>query len=292
MLANYLIGLREGLEASLVVGILLAYLVKIERRDLLRPVWAGVAAAAAVSIGFGALLTFGPSALTLRGAGGDRRDPVDPRGRARHLDDLLDGARRPGTCAASSSRSSTARSPPARGAVFVVAMLAVGREGLETALFLWAARRRPQTTASGRSSARCSASATSFVIGWAFFRGALKLNLRVFFAWTGLILIVIAAGVLAYGVHDLQEAGILPGLNNLAFDVSATIPPSSVLGTVLKGVFNFSPAMTWLEVVVWFAYVVPVTILFVRLVWGSAPPPATVAPDERGDNAGSVSTPA
>ena len=171
-------------------------------------------------------------------------------------------------------------------------MLAVGREGLETALFLWA---NAQTTADddrARCSAPCSASATSFVIAWAFFRGALKLNLRVFFAWTGLFLIVIAAGVLAYGVHDLQEAGILPGINNLAFDVSATIPPSSVIGTVLKGVFNISPAMTVLEVVVWFAYLVPVTILFVRQVWGSAPPPAKVAPDERGDNAGSVSTPA
>ena len=107
-----------------------------------------------------------------------------------------------------------------------------------------------------------------------------------FFAWTGLFLIVIAAGVLAYGVHDLQEAGILPGINNLAFDVSATIPPSSVIGTVLKGVFNFSPAMTWLEVVVWVAYIVPVTILFVRLVWVLAPPPAKVAPVDRGDDAG------
>ena len=72
-----------------------------------------------------------------------------------------------------------------------------------------------------------------------------------FFAWTGVFLIVVAAGVLSYGVHDLQEAGILPGLNNLAFDVSATIPPTSWYGTLLKGVFNFSPATTWLEAVAW-----------------------------------------
>ncbi len=89
-----------------------------------------------------------------------------------------------------------------------------------------------------------------------------------------MFLIVIAGGVLAYGIHDLQEAGILPGLNNLAFDVSATIPPSSIIGTLLKGVFNFSPATTWLEAIAWIAYVVPTMFLFVRMVWGAAPPPA------------------
>ena len=97
--------------------------------------------------------------------------------------------------------------------------------------------------------------------------------------------------MLAYGVHDLQEAGILPGLDNLAFDVSATIPPASILGTLLKGVFNFSPAMTWLEVVVWVAYIVPVTFLFARLVWFPSPPPTPVAPPpDRDENTGPVST--
>ncbi len=290
MLANYLIGLREGLEASLVVGILIAYLVKTERRELLRPLWAGVATAAAVSIGFGALLTFGPSGLSFEAQeaiGGTLSILAvglvtwmifwmarTARFMRAELQSKLDGAIAAGA-----------------GAVFVVAMLAVGREGLETALFLWANAQTTQTTI-GPLLGAVLGLGTSFVIAWAFFRGALKLNLRVFFAWTGLILIVIAAGVLAYGVHDLQEAGILPGLNNLAFDVSATIPPSGVLGTVLKGVFNISPAMTVLEVVVWLAYLVPVTILFVRLAWGSAPPPARVTPDDRGDSAESVSTPA
>ena len=71
--------------------------------------------------------------------------------------------------------------------------------------------------------------------------------------------------------------------------MSATIPPASVLGTALKGVFNFSPATTWLQAIVWVAYIVPVSILFVRLVWGSAPPPARA---DRGDAPGPVSTPA
>ncbi len=287
MLANYLIGLREGLEAALVVGILVAYLVKTERRDLVRVVWAGVAFAAAVSIGFGALLTFGPSGLSFEAqeAIGGTLSIIAvglitwmifwmarmARSMKAELHAKLDDAINGGAIA-----------------VFVVAILAVGREGLETALYLWVGAQAAQTTSAAPLLGAVLGLATSFVLGWAIYRGALKLNLRVFFAWTGLFLIVVAAGVLAYGVHDLQEAGILPGLNNLAFDVSATIPPASVLGTVLKGVFNFSPATTWLQAVVWIAYIVPVTILFVRLVWGSAPPPARV---DRGETP-PVSTPA
>ena len=72
--------------------------------------------------------------------------------------------------------------------------------------------------------------------------------------------------MLAYGIHDLQEAGILPGLNNLAFDVSHLIPPTSVPGTLLKGIFNFSPATTWLEATAWVLYVVPTMILFLRRI--------------------------
>ena len=72
----------------------------------------------------------------------------------------------------------------------------------------------------------------------------------------------IAGGVLSYGVHDLQEAGILPGLNNLAWDVSDTIDPTSWYATLLKGIFNFSPQTTVLEATVWFLYVVPVMTLF------------------------------
>jgi high-affinity iron transporter len=91
----------------------------------------------------------------------------------------------------------------------------------------------------------------------------MRLNLGVFFRRTGFVLVLIAGGVLAYGIHDLQEADLLPGLNALAFDVSAQVPPSSWYGTLLKGTFNFSPATTWLEAIAWLLYVVPVMTLFV-----------------------------
>ena len=163
----------------------------------------------------------------------------------------------------------------------IVAMLAVGREGLETALFLWAATQA--TTRSIGSTAVPLLGAlfgllTAVVLGYLFYRGAIRINLTRFFTWTGLFLIIVAGGVLAYGVHDLQEARFLPGLNDLAFDVSATIPPTSWYGTLLKGIFNFSPATTKLELIVWICYVVPTVILFLRRIRRRSTTPRTGTP--------------
>ena len=116
----------------------------------------------------------------------------------------------------------------------IVAMLAVGREGLETALFLWAATQAAARGTGGTASPLLGAAlgiAVAIVLGYLIYRGALKINLTRFFTWTGVFLIIVAGGVLAYAVHDLQEAHVLPGLNNLAFDVSHVIPPTSWYGT-------------------------------------------------------------
>lgn len=269
MFANFLIGLREGLEAALVVGILVAYLVKTGRRDLLLPLWSGVALAAAISLGFGAALTYGPRGLTFEAqeAIGGTLSIVAVglitwmifwmAHTARHLTSDL------------TSRLDTAVEG-GRWAIVLMALLAVGREGLETALFLWAGAQ-----ATGESTDPLLGAvlglAVAVVLGWLVYRGAVRLDLRLFFSWTGIALVVIAGGVLAYGVHDLQEAGILPGLHALAFDVSEQVPPSSWYGTLLKGVLNFSPATTWLEAAAWLLYVVPTLTFFVRTVWFAAP---------------------
>ena len=139
MIANFLIGLREGLEATLVVVLLLAYLAKTGRRPLVPRVWAGVLAAA-VSVGFGALLTFGPRGLTFEAQEADRRRPVDCRRRLRDLDDVLDGHGRRGPRQRPARPGRPGRRGPRLGAGRG-GPLAVGREGLETALFLWAAAR-------------------------------------------------------------------------------------------------------------------------------------------------------
>lgn len=286
MFANYLIGLREGLEASLVVGILIAYLVKTERRHLLSRVWVGVGIAVVVSLVFGAILTLGPQGLSFEAqeaiggslsiiAVGLITWMIFWMGKnARSLKGELEG---------SMERAISVGS----GAVVTMALLAVGREGLETALFLWAGIKSAGTTAGPVIGASLGL-ATAVVLGILIYRGAIRLNLRVFFQWTGVFLIVVAAGVLAYGIHDLQEAGILPGLHNLAWDVSATIAPTSVIGTILKAVFNFSPATTVLEAVAYFAYLVPVMALFVRQAFGKPAP--TSRPDAVAATASDVTT--
>ncbi|MGG8406474.1 iron uptake transporter permease EfeU [Streptomyces sp. 12297] len=260
MFGNFLIGLREGLEASLVVCILVAYLVKTGNRRQLTPLWAGVAIAVAVSLTFGALLQFGSSTLTFQAkeALGGTLSVLSValvtwmvfwmRRTARHLkselQDKLDAALAVGT-----------------GALVVTSFFAVGREGLETSLFIWTA---VQATGDGIRPliGALLGLATSVVLGWLFYKGALRINLAKFFRWTGAMLVVVAAGVLAYGIHDLQEADLLPGLHSLAFDISTTIPPDSWYGTLLKGVFNFQPDPTVLQVIVWGLYLMPVMGFF------------------------------
>jgi high-affinity iron transporter len=272
VLGNFLIGLREGLEATLVVSILVAYLVKSGHRGRLWAVWTGVALAVALSLGFGALLSFSSAQMSFQAQeafGGSlsiiavgfvtwmifwmRRSA---RSLKAELHGKIDSALAVGTLA-----------------LAITATIAVGREGLETSLFLWTA-----VQATGETTAPLVGAFLGIVcavaLGWLLYRRAVTLNLARFFTWTGGALVVVAAGVLAYGVHDLQEAGWLPGLHALAFDVSSAVPPDSWYGAVLKGVFNFSPASTWLEVVVWLAYVVPVMTLFLLPARTPAPVPA------------------
>jgi high-affinity iron transporter len=279
VLGNFLIGLREGLEASLIVSILVAYLVKTGRRHLLGKVWTGVSLAVAVSLGFGALLTFGPKGLSFAAQefiGGTLS--IVAVGLVTWMIFWMATAAR--TLAADLRRQVDAATDSS-WALPLIAALAVGREGLETALFIWAASTAAGTDGSPAGGPLLGALLGILVavgLGYAMYAGAVRINLSKFFAITGGFLIVIAGGVLAYGVHDLQEAGFLPGLNNLAYDVSGLIPPAGVLGTLLKGIFNFSPAATVLEVTVWVAYVAVVGTMFVRLVRRKAPPVTSSQP--------------
>jgi high-affinity iron transporter len=268
VLANYLIGLREGLEAALVISILIAYVVAIGRRDLLPRLWMGVGLAVTLSLTVGAILTFGAYGLSFEAQeiiGGLLSILATTL-----VTWMIFWMARSASHLASDLRASVDTQLDGSGwGLVVVAFIAVAREGIETALFIWAA-----VTASGSTAVPLWGAAlgiaTAIALGYLIYRGIISINLSVFFSVTGVFLIVVAAGVLAYGVHDLQEAGVLPGLYNLAFDVSAIIPPDSWYGTVLKGVFNFSPATTWLELVTWIAYIVPVMTIFLVTIRRSA----------------------
>ncbi|MFD2341438.1 high-affinity Fe2+/Pb2+ permease [Clavibacter tessellarius] len=263
MFANYLIGLREGLEAALVVTILIAYVVKIGRRDVLGRLWLGVGLAVLLALTVGAVLTYGAYGLTFEAQeaiGGSLS--IVATGlvtwmvfwmlrTAKDMRSELQGA------------VDRAIAGAAWGLV-AVAFLAVGREGIETALFLWSAVQATGATTLPLVGAGLGI-VTAVALGWLVYRGVLRIDLARFFTWTGALLIVVAGGVLAYGVHDLQEAGILPGLGALAFDVSGAVPPGSWYGTLLKGTVNFSPATTWLEAITWVLYVVPTLAAYLTL---------------------------
>lgn len=280
MLGNYLIGLREGLEAALVVSILIAYVVKTGRKDLLWRIWAGVGLAVAVSLAFGALLTFGPQGLSE-----EAQEVI-----AGVLSLVAVGlvtwmifwmARSARGLSAELRRQVDSAADSSRWALAIVAMVAVGREGLETALFLWAAT---QAAASGGSSSSqpllgaLLGLATAVLLGWLIYQGSLKINLTKFFTWTGAFLIVVAAGVLSYGIHELQEGGILPGADTLLFDVSSTIVPDTWYATLLKGVFNFSPTTAVLPAIAWLVYLVPTLVVFLRRIGRPTSTPKSETP--------------
>ncbi|MFJ1604252.1 iron uptake transporter permease EfeU [Streptomyces sp. NPDC088253] len=281
MFGNYLIGLREGLEASLVVCILIAYLVKTDRKDALKPIWMGIGVAIALALGFGCALEFGSQELTFEAqeALGGSLSIVAVclvtwmvfwmRRTARHLKSELHG-------------KLDAALAMGTGALVATAFLAVGREGLETALFVWASVHAASDGTPRPLIGVALGLATAVLLGWLFYRGALKINLAKFFTWTGGMLVVVAAGVLAYGVHDLQEADWIPGLRNLAFDISGTIPPDSWYGTLLKGVLNFQPDPTVLQVTVWALYLVPTLAIFLAPVGFASGKGKVKAPDEQG----------
>lgn len=262
MLANFLIGLREGLEASLVVSILVAYLVRVGRRDRLPAVAGGVGAAIVVSVAFGAVLTYTSTTVLSdfrsREIFGGVMSALSVvfvtfmvfwmRRTARSLRSDLDG------------RLSSALQVGVV-AVLVTAFLAVAREGLETALFFWSAVQAAGETVTPVIGFTVGIG-VAVALAWLLYRRSVRLNLATFFTWTGAALIVVAAGILAYAVHDLQEGGVIGGLNTLAFDVSAQIPPGSWYGTLLKGTINFSPQTTVAQAIAWVAYIVPVMLLF------------------------------
>ncbi|MFE9613831.1 iron uptake transporter permease EfeU [Streptomyces sp. NPDC006012] len=273
---SFLIGLREGLEAGLIVSILVATLVRADARSRLPQVWTGVLAAVALAMSFGAVLTFTAASLsaTAQEAFGGTLSVIA----VAFVTAMVFWMRRSARSLSGEIKEKvTGALAMGAGMLVVTSFLAVGREGLETALFLWTTAQ-----AAGESAGPLTGAGIGLVLAsglcWGLYRRVLKINLTRFFTATGVVLIVIAAGVLGYGLRDLQEGGVLPGSTAYAVDLGGSIDAGAWYSTLVQGVFNLTPTMTWLQTAAYVVYLAVVMTLFVRGVRGvraNAPKPAT-----------------
>ncbi|MGW1162476.1 iron uptake transporter permease EfeU [Streptomyces sp. NPDC002513] len=276
---SFLIGLREGLEGGLIVSILIATLVRAGAKSRLPQVWTGVLAAIALAMSFGAVLTFTAASLsaTAQEAFGGTLSVIS----VAFVTAMVFWMRRSARSLSGEIKEKVTEAlAMGAGMLIVTSFLAVGREGLETALFLWTTAR-----AAGESAGPLTGAGIGLVLAaglcWGLYRRVLKINLTRFFTATGAVLVVIAAGVLGYGLRDLQEGGVLPGKNAYAVDLSGSVDAGSWYSTLVQGVFNLTPTMTWLQVAAYVVYLATVMTLFVRGVRtpSARPVPATKTPE-------------
>jgi high-affinity iron transporter len=258
MLASFLLSLREGLEAALIIGIVLGALRKLHRGELTSTVWAGAISAILVSVGVGiGLFAVGVElegkaeqifeGLTMLLAAGVLTWMIFWMNRqSRNIKSELEAG-----------VTKTVSSTDKRG-LFWLAFLAVVREGIELALFL-AAAAFASTTQSTVLGALLGLG-TAALLGWTFFATTLRLDLRRFFQVTGILLILFAAGLVAHGVHELNEAGIIPAIIDPLWNANAIIPETSFIGTILYTLFGYNATPTLTEMLAYFGYLAAVLI--------------------------------
>ena len=269
--AAFIIALREGIEAALIVSILLAYLKQLQRTDRSKLVWWGTVLALAVSIAAGTLIFVVGGEF--EGTAEQVFEGLVTLSAVVVLTWMIFWMRRQGARIKSELQEKVDTALVAGGfALAALAFFAVLREGIETALFIFAAAEGTAVEAGGIGGQLIGAAlglGLATVLGILLYRGGIRLNLRTFFRVTGAVLIVIAAGLFAYSIHELQEAGWFPVLEAHAFDLSATLPDDSGVGAVLRGLVGYNADPTVLEVASWLAYLVVIGALYLR--------PATIA---------------
>ncbi|MGA9871251.1 MAG: iron uptake transporter permease EfeU [Rhodococcus sp. (in: high G+C Gram-positive bacteria)] len=264
MLGSALIGLREGLETGIVVMILVAFLVKADRRDALRWVWLGVGSAIVMVALIFFVIHYGTSTVT-----GLTAEII--AGLASLVAVAIVTAMVLWMRTAAKDMSGELRANMERAltvgplAVLTLSFLAVGREGVETALLMVGYAENTNGSSWPLLGLLLGIVVAAVLTVFLYF-GAIRINFAVFFKYTGIFLIVVAAGILAYGIRALQIGGLIPGGSSVAFDITAHFDASSWYGTVLAGIFNFRPEPTVLQVVGWLLYIVVVLYLFLRPV--------------------------
>jgi high-affinity iron transporter len=262
MLANYLIGLREGIEAALIISILVTYLVKLGEKRHLSKIFIGTGAAIILSIGVGIALSeleaVAPANIEPAISGITSLIAVG------FVTWMIFWMAKQARAMSGNLRGQINEAIAKSGwSLALVAFLAVIREGVETSVLLWTTAK---TTGPG-SSPVLGATLGLFsaaVIGYLMYRGSLKFNISKFFRFTGAFLVLVGAGILGYGIGELQEINWLPFLTNHSYDLSGVIPTDGVVDTVLRGTLAFNNAPTVLQTIFWFGYLIPTAWLLFR----------------------------
>jgi len=261
MIPTFVITLREGVEASLIIGIIAAFLVKEGRRDAMRQMWVGIAIAVVLCIGVAVLLEVVGQQLPQKEQEGLETIVgliavsavtymiVWMRRHARGIKAQLEG------------EAASALAAGSTLALVAMAFLAVLREGFETSVFLLAAfQDSTDTTAAGAGAVLGLVAAIA--IGLGLYRGGVRINLTRFFRVTGIVLVFVAAGLLASAAHTAHEAGWINGLQSQAIDLGWLVQPGTVSGSLLTGMLGLQPSPTVIEAILYLGYTIPM-VLFV-----------------------------
>lgn len=279
--SGLLTGLREGVEAALIVSIILAYLAKTGNQRHFRPIWLGAGAAIVVSIAVGVVLF-----VTIGGF----EEPAEQifEGFAMLLAAavvtwMLFWMRRTSANIKGELHASVDRALVDGGilGLAVLAFTAVIREGVETAVFLMGQATAAGTQATSTLVGAVIGLAIAVAIGWGLYRGARVINLRTFFTWTGIGLIFIAAGLLSHAIHEFIEAGWITVGTGTAFDISGILPHDpeagapGVVGSILRALVGYSSAPEWITFLAWLGYIVTVLYLYTRPVRPTGGRPAS-----------------
>lgn len=269
MLPTYLLSLREGLEAALIIGIVLGALTKIRRSDLSPAVWLGTLSAVGVSIVTAVLLTaFG---MSLEGQAEQIFEGITMLIAAGILTWMIFWMRKQARYLKSELEAGVNKAAASTGkrAIFWVAFLAVVREGIELALFITAAffagdQSQVTTNIIQTLAGTILGLGTAALLGWTLFATTVRLDLRRFFQVTGILLILFAAGLVAHGVHEFNEVGWIPAVVEHIWDVNAIVDENSLPGQLLKTLFGYNGNPSLTEMIAYFIYLAVVTVLWRR----------------------------
>jgi len=261
MIAALLIGFREGLEAALIVGIVLSYLKKMVYRQR-AAVWWGVVSAVIVSIVAGVALQV--MGVAFEGRSEELFEGITMLLAAAVLTWMIFWMQRQARSIRAELEADVRQAVTggSRWALFALAFVAVVREGIETALFLTAAAfsATPAQTLIGGGLGLAAA----VIVGWLLFAVSVRLDVRAFFRVTSVLLILFAAGLVAHGVHELQEAGVLPVIVEHVWDINPVLNENSTVGSILEALFGYNGNPSLLEVIAYGVYFIVIGVASLR----------------------------